>query len=62
VSNRASDYEGFPTLLYDAELLASSKKEQDFVADMKDKYSQYGENTFVSDKQYNYLISIAQWY
>lgn len=58
---RVEDYEiDFEELLSSAEAQARSEYEVDFVGDMRDKYTDYGDAMFLSEKQYNLLRRIAK--
>lgn len=48
------------SLLDDAELSASTDKEQEFVSDMRDKYAEYGRAMFLSEKQKAWLEKLAE--
>lgn len=57
---KAIDYDGsFEDLLSEAEDNASTGWEQQFVADMKSKYAEYGDDMFVSEAQLDKLRQIA---
>ena len=57
---KASDIDDFEDLLDDAEDHAETDWENDFVADMRDRYEQDGDNTFVSYNQLDKLREIAE--
>ncbi len=49
----------FEELLEDARMNAANDWEESFVADMKDRYTQYGRRMFISDAQKEHLERIA---
>lgn len=49
----------FEELLEDASMNAANDWEESFVADMKDRYTQYGRRMFISDTQKDHLERIA---
>ena len=51
--------EGFADLLGEAETQASTDWEMNFVADIKSRFEEYGDDTFVSEKQLDKLKAIA---
>lgn len=53
------DIDDFEELLEDARMAASSDWEETFVADMKAKYEQYGEDMFISNAQLDKLNKIV---
>ena len=53
------DYEEFEELLERADFSAIGEWEMNFVADMIDKFEQYGLNTYISDKQQEMLEKLA---
>lgn len=57
---KAEDIDDYEDLLDDAEDHAESVWENDFVADMRDRYEQYGDSTFVSYEQLDKLREIAE--
>lgn len=40
---------------------AETPWEEGFAADMADRYEEYGERCFITDRQLNKLLSIAGW-
>lgn len=50
----------FEDLLSEAEFGATTGTAQDFVADMKAKWSQHGLRMYLSEAQYNYLKRLAK--
>ena len=56
---KAHEIDNYEELLEEAESQASNDWEFDFVSDMKEKFDQYGDNTFVSDAQLEKLEAIA---
>lgn len=58
---RVEDYDiDFDALLGVAETLARGEWEKDFVGDMRDKYLDYGDTMFLSEKQIAVLRRIAK--
>jgi len=57
----AGEIPSFSELLDAADSNASTDWEMGFISDMKDRYSQYGSDTYVSDKQLEQLERIAKW-
>jgi hypothetical protein len=58
---RVEDYDiDFDELLGEAETLAKNEWEMDFVGDMRDKYTDYGDTMFLSEKQLALLRRIAK--
>lgn len=51
--------EVFEAMLEDAETAPLSDKEETFVADMRERFSLYGERTFISPAQLKWLYAIA---
>jgi hypothetical protein len=49
----------FEELLEDARMNAANDWEESFVADMKDRYTQYGRRMFISDAQKDQIERIA---
>jgi hypothetical protein len=49
----------FERLLDDAQRGAVTERDMDFVADMIEKFEQYGEKMFLSERQAAYLESLA---
>ena len=49
----------FEELLEEARMNAANDWEESFVADMKDRYTQYGRRMFISDSQQEHLERIA---
>lgn len=49
----------FEEMLEDARMNAANDWEESFVADMKDRYTQYGRRMFISDAQKDLLERIA---
>lgn len=49
----------FERLLEGARMNAANDWEESFVADMKDRYGQYGRRMFISDSQQEHLERIA---
>ena len=49
----------FKLLLTKAEALTTSSREEEFVAELKEKFEKYGENMFLSDAQSRWLCDIA---
>jgi len=49
----------FETLLSDAEMNAANDWEEKFVADLKDKFEQYGRRMYLSENQREHLERIA---
>ena len=49
----------FEELLEDARMNAANDWEESFVADMKDRYTEYGRRMFISDAQQEHLERIA---
>ena len=49
----------FEELLEDASMNAANDWEESFVADMKDRYTEYGRRMFISDAQKDHLERIA---
>ena len=49
----------FEELLEAARMNAANDWEESFVADMKDRYTQYGRRMFISDTQKDHLERIA---
>lgn len=58
---KAKDIPDFDDLLEQAVSNASSDWEVDFVTSIKRQYSQYGDNTFISERQEEVLRRIANW-
>ncbi len=56
---KAEDIDGFGDLLAVAEQQASTDWDMGFVSELSDKYSEYGDNMFISDKQLAQLERIA---
>lgn len=54
------DGDEFEDLLSEAESGATTGSAQDFVADMKAKWSQHGLRMYLSEAQYNYLQRLAK--
>lgn len=54
------DTDDFEQLLEDAERQASTKRDQDFVSDMRDKYECWGIEMFLSESQRSWLERIAR--
>lgn len=54
------EIEDFDDTFEQAELNASTTKEMAFIEDFRDKLEQYGEKTYVSEKQLDWLESIAR--
>lgn len=50
----------FEALLLEAEDMAETSKEQDFVAEMQDKFSEYGMKMFLSERQLSWLRAIVK--
>ncbi len=48
------------TLIEAAEAAASTEWEQNFMSDMRDRYDQYGDEMFLSDKQRAVLERLAE--
>jgi hypothetical protein len=61
MSMQAQDIDDFYTLLCDAEDMATTDWEMDFVSDMKEKYEQYGGQMYVTEKQVVALERIADY-
>lgn len=59
VCDHFPDIDEFEELLEDARMAAGSDWEETFVADMKTRYGQYGENMFISNSQLDKLNKIA---
>jgi hypothetical protein len=57
---QAHEIDNFETLLEEAERGAVTEWEMAFVADMIDKYGEYDEATYVSDKQLEILQRLAK--
>jgi len=57
---QAHEIDNFETLLEEAERGAVTEWEMGFVADMIDKYGEYDEATYVSDKQLEILQRLAR--
>ena len=55
----ASDWDDFDELLDAALELKLRGKKWRFVADMKEKFDEYGDETYVSRAQYDWLKSIV---
>jgi hypothetical protein len=53
------DLRDFEQLLYDAESQAKSEREQEFVAEIVDKYDKYGSDMFLSTAQREWLERIV---
>lgn len=49
----------FEELIEGARMNAANDWEESFVADMKDRYTQYGRRMFISDSQKDHLERIA---
>ena len=49
----------FEELLEDARMNAANDWEESFVADMKDRYTEFGRRMFISDAQKDHLERIA---
>ena len=49
----------FEALIEDARMNAANDWEESFVADMKDRYTEYGRRMFISDAQQQHLERIA---
>ena len=49
----------FEELLEDASMNAANDWEESFVADMEDRYAEYGRRMFISDAQQEHLERIA---
>ena len=58
---KAEDIEEFEELLNDAERWAFVEWDMNFVADIRDKYGQYGAHTYISEAQLEQLERIANW-
>ncbi len=58
-SNFEPNAREFSSLIDDAERQASTDFEINFVADMSEKYEEFGMKMFLTDKQYKLLIKIA---
>ena len=56
---QAIDIDDFEELLESAENNAKNGFEMDFTSDMRDKYDEYGDTCYVSEKQLALLESIA---
>lgn len=56
---KAHEIDNYEDLIEEAECEANSDWEMDFVSDLKDKYDQYGDNTYVSEAQLAKLEKIA---
>lgn len=61
MSMQAIDIPEFDVLLEDAEDAATTEWEMDFVSDMKEKYEQYGDKMYVTEKQIAALEKIADY-
>jgi hypothetical protein len=59
VKDQFDDTTDFEQLLSDAESQAKSEREQEFVAEMNDKWEKYGADMFLSEKQRDWLESIV---
>ena len=59
VRHHFDDDEEFESLLSDAEINASSEWEMEFVADMRDRYEEYGTGMYLSDRQLEILERLA---
>lgn len=60
-SNWFSDAHEFRQLCGDAQSQANGETSQDFAAEMMIKANQHGLETYLSDKQLNWLCKIADW-
>lgn len=58
-SKMAGDFKNFPEVLAAAESMVSGNWEETFVGDTSDKYKQYGEKMYISEKQATILQRIA---
>lgn len=58
---KAIDIPEFDDLLAQALSNASSEWEIGFVTDVESRYLQYGDNTFISERQEEVLRRIANW-
>jgi hypothetical protein len=58
-SEKACDIDDFDGLLEDAEDLASSDWDTKFVGDIRERYDQYGDDTYISDNQLKQLHRIS---
>jgi len=56
---KVSDINNFDILIEDAELQAETDFEFDFVSDIRDRYDEYDDDCFISEKQLSILESIA---
>jgi len=58
---KAKDYDDdIDELIEAAELAARNGKEEDFTAEMRAKYDECGDEMFLSERQYDWLVSIAE--
>lgn len=59
VSDQFDDPADFQQLLSDAESQAKTEREQEFVADMNEKWEKYGPGMYLTEKQRNWLEEIV---
>ena len=57
---KAQEIDNYEELLEEADIKASNDWEMDFVSDLKEKFEQYGDDTYVSDAQLEKLEAIAK--
>jgi hypothetical protein len=55
----ASDFDDFEETLAQAEANAKSQWDMEFTGDLRDKYDQYGDGTYVSNRQWECLVNLA---
>lgn len=58
-SKTAGEFKNFAEVLDVAEGMVSGNWEETFVGSMSDKYKQYGDKMYISDKQLTILVRIA---
>jgi len=59
-SEKACDIEDFDEMLEDAEDFASSLWDTMFVGDIRKRYDEYGDDTYISDSQLKQLHRISR--
>jgi len=59
IKMKAQEIDNYEELLEEADIKASNDWEMDFVSDLKEKFEQYGDDTYVSEAQLEKLEVIA---
>lgn len=59
VRDHFEDADAFESLLSEAEYMAETEKEREFVSDLEAKFDEYGMKMFLSDRQLSWLQAIA---